>query len=226
MRIRPNCPGVTKKSGFGEGRAGADRPGAAIDLIVDEVELALARPVRLVGQAHVDRRAVARLVELAGGGGALIGEIVALAHVEIEVDRVERHDRGEHRGRGAVAAADQVADAHLMVADAPGERRGDLGELDIELGRADRRLGGFDARPSRPGSARRAGRRCWPARNPSCAAPGAARAGDWRGRPGHSPGRAAPGPRRASPRRAAGSMTNSRSPSLTICPSSKWISVR
>ena len=44
----------------------------------------------------------------------------------------------------AVAAADQVADAHLMVADAPGERRRDAGELDVELGRADRGLGGFD----------------------------------------------------------------------------------
>ena len=44
----------------------------------------------------------------------------------------------------AVAAGDQVADADLMIADAAGERRRDPGELEVELGRADRGLGGLD----------------------------------------------------------------------------------
>src|SRR4029077_2999660 len=123
---------------------GADRPGAAVDLIVDEIQLALPRPPRLVGEAHIDeRRAFARFVELPGGGSPLIGEIVTLAHVEIEVDRVERNDRRKRRGRGAVAAADEVTDAYLMIADAPPKRRGDPSELDVELGRPNRGFGGF-----------------------------------------------------------------------------------
>src|SRR5205085_2056899 len=59
-----------------------DRAGAAIDLVVDEIEHTLALPVRLVGEADLnDRRAVARLAELAGFGGAFIGEMIALAHI-------------------------------------------------------------------------------------------------------------------------------------------------
>src|ERR1700720_3229655 len=79
--------------GVREGSAGADRPGAAIYLIVDKVEQAPARPLRLVGKPHIDGRAVARLVKLPGRRGPLIGKVIALAHVEIEIDRVERYDR-------------------------------------------------------------------------------------------------------------------------------------
>src|SRR6266404_7955345 len=38
-----------------EGSAGTDRPGAAVHLIVEEVELAFPRPFGLVGQAGVNR---------------------------------------------------------------------------------------------------------------------------------------------------------------------------
>src|SRR6266446_8755407 len=141
----PELPGSDKITRIWEDAASADRPGAAVHLIIEEVELPLPRPFLLIGQAGINRRSrLPRLVQHASGGGALIGEIIALAHVEIKIDRVERYDGGERRGRGGIAAADQIPDAHLMVADPPGERCGDPGEPDIELGRADRGLGGLD----------------------------------------------------------------------------------
>ena len=125
----------------------------------------------------------------------------------------------------AVAAGDQVADADLMLADAAGQGRGDPGEPEIELGRADRRFGGFDGGggdpqfrdplvigAGRPKSFLRnsAERPSWrvassTARLPwaSCACAAASVASYGRG-----------------------SITKSRSPFLTICPSWKWISVR
>ena len=140
-----------------------DRAGAAVDLIVDEIELALVRPALLVAQAaprRCDRLSRARWQRPAAI--AADRQVIALAHVEIEIDRVERHDGGEQRCVApAFAAADQVADAHLMIADAPGDRRGDAGEFEIELGRADRGLGLLRPRPApRAACLRRAGRAC------------------------------------------------------------------
>jgi hypothetical protein len=74
----------------------SEAPGGswAIDLVIDEIEHASPLPVLLVGEADLDDwRAGARLAELAGLGGPLISEIISLAHIEIEPDRIERHDR-------------------------------------------------------------------------------------------------------------------------------------
>ena len=82
-----------------ENGAGADRPCAAVHLIVDEIEPPLPRPfLSRRSAAHTPAAACRRARQHAGGGGALIGEVVALAHVEIEIDRVERHD-GRQRWR-------------------------------------------------------------------------------------------------------------------------------
>ncbi len=99
-------------------------------------------PAALVRQldidAAVDRMAVVRPVQ-----EALVGDVVALAHVEVEVDRVLRDDGGQHR-RGAAApltAGDEVAGGDEVAADAAGQRRGDMGPAHVELGLAHRGLG-------------------------------------------------------------------------------------
>ena len=77
------------------------------------------------------------------GLGALPGkrQEVGLAHVEVEVDRIERDEGRKQRGwagRGA-AAGNQVADRYKMRADAPGERRRNAAMIEIELGVANLR---------------------------------------------------------------------------------------
>ncbi len=86
------------------------------------------RPALLVVEMERDwDRGVAGRLHQAFLRRALIGEEIGLAHVEIEVDGIERNDGGEQSRVAAVAAA------HEMIADAPGDRRRDAGELDIEF---------------------------------------------------------------------------------------------
>src|SRR5262249_18822901 len=86
----PELAGGQKAVGVGKFGAHADRPGAAVDLVVDKIEDALARPLGLIGEAHIDcRRIAAQLAELAATGGALESEKIVLAHVEIEPNRVQ-----------------------------------------------------------------------------------------------------------------------------------------
>src|SRR5262249_7817886 len=86
------------------------------------------RDLNLVGKASFEPRTVA-------GKGQEIG----LAHIKIEIDRIERDERREQcrwAGRGT-AAGDQVADGDEMRADAPGEGRHDPAVLEIKLGVTD-----------------------------------------------------------------------------------------
>ena len=71
---------------------------------------------------------------------SLLLQVGRLVHVEIDVDRIERDDRGQ-QGRAAVAALHEIADADEMAADAAVDRRRDMGEFEIELGRLQRALG-------------------------------------------------------------------------------------
>ncbi len=52
-----------------------------------------------------------------------------LVHVEVDVHRVDRHDRGQQR----LVLVDQVAEGQVVAADLAVDRRGDLGELVAEL---------------------------------------------------------------------------------------------
>src|SRR3954471_9179811 len=52
-----------------------------------------------------------------------------LVHVEVNVHRVERHDGGQER----LVLADEVADGQVIAADLAVDRRGDPGELEVEL---------------------------------------------------------------------------------------------
>ena len=119
------------------------RAARPVEHIVDEIEGALAAEIGLVAELDLD---------LVGERALLLhaiareGQVVALAHVEIEVDRVDRDDGREQgrRARRGPAAGDQIADRDQMRADAPGERGHDPAMLDVELGVADLRLGLVD----------------------------------------------------------------------------------
>ena len=55
---------------------------------------------------------------------ALVGQVVALAHIEIEMDRIQRYDGRQQRASPASPPRDQVADRDAVAADAPGQRCG------------------------------------------------------------------------------------------------------
>ena len=140
-RSRANWPGRDGEVRIGDGGAGVDRAAAAVERVVDEIERAVTVEMPIAIQADGDvvgsRRAMM---------GPPVSEVVRLAHVEIEIDRIERDDRGEQRRRAAAApaAADQVADRDEVRADASGERRDDAGEFEVELRVLDCGLGGVD----------------------------------------------------------------------------------
>ena len=54
MRIRPNCPAVKKKSGLAKTARARIVPAPRSTWLSTKVELALARPVRLVGEMQRD----------------------------------------------------------------------------------------------------------------------------------------------------------------------------
>ena len=74
------------------------------------------------------------------------GQVVGLAHVEVEIDRIQR-DEGRQQGRragGGPAAGDQAADRDEARADAAGEGCSDVPIFEVELGVADLGLGVVD----------------------------------------------------------------------------------
>ena len=95
----------------------------------------------LAGQRDLDRvRGVARTGPAALEPKLVVLQVGRFIHIEIDVDRIERDDRGEQRGI-ALAALDEIADADQMAADAAGHRRENVGEFDIELGSLQRAFG-------------------------------------------------------------------------------------
>ena len=123
--------------GIGEHGAAADRAGALVDDVVDEVHRALVQPVVLVDQMRMDHRlVVARRGQPPRADRALVGEEVRLGHVEVEIDRVELDDVVS-----SVWSLDQVADVDPPVGDPALEGCGDLGEAEVELGLAELRPG-------------------------------------------------------------------------------------
>src|SRR3984893_17360599 len=120
-----------------------DRTARTIEAVVNEVERAGARkPVfiaetdrNLVGKRTWQTRAFTRK-----------GQVVGLAHVEVEIDRIERHEGGQQGGRAAAstAAGNETADRDQTRADTAGERRGNAGILKIQLSVANLCLGVVD----------------------------------------------------------------------------------
>ena len=89
----------------------------------------------LVGERALDAGALARE-----------GQEIGFAHVEIEIERIERDQRRQQRGRAGCGAAarDQASDRNLARADAPGEGRAHAAIFEIELGIPHPRLGVLD----------------------------------------------------------------------------------
>ena len=124
-RTRANRPGEKRSAGLAMTAARAQRAGALVEAVVEEVEPRLVRKAALVGQAHLDRRA-----EIGGAGAhaalgqALVLDVVVLADVEVDVDRVLADDGGQQGRVGRAARAHPVARRHQRAADAAGDRRG------------------------------------------------------------------------------------------------------
>src|SRR5262249_19766708 len=107
-----------------------DRPARTIKAVIHEVERSGARKAVLV--AETDRNLIR---ERTGETRAFARkcQVVGFAHVEVEIDRIERHEGGQQScrtGPGA-AAGNEAADRHETRADAAGERRGDAGVFEV-----------------------------------------------------------------------------------------------
>src|SRR5262249_9928663 len=108
-----------------------ERAARPVERIVHEVERALAAEIGLVAELDLD---------LVGKRAHLLhplareGEVVGLAHVEVQIDRIDRYDRRKQGRRAgpSPAAGDQVADGYEMGTDSSGEWRRDPAMLDIE----------------------------------------------------------------------------------------------
>src|ERR1700730_5804666 len=90
----------------------------AIERIVDEVERALAAEIVLV--AKRDHELVGKRTADAGAL-AREGQEIGFAHIEIDIERIERDQRRQQRGRAGRRAAsrDQASERDLTRADAP-----------------------------------------------------------------------------------------------------------
>src|SRR5262249_56094350 len=104
--------------GIRDGGSGVDRTARPVERIVHEIKSALPgelcfvaeRDLNLVGKAYFEPRTVA-------GKGQEIG----LAHIKVQIDRIERDERREQcrwAGRGT-AAGDQVANGDDIRPDPP-----------------------------------------------------------------------------------------------------------
>ena len=81
-------------------RPPAQRAGRDIQPVVEEIHLAVVRRFGFAGQCHLDRIWIlARTRPLALEIEPVVFEVGRLIHVEIDVDRIERDDRGQERRR-------------------------------------------------------------------------------------------------------------------------------
>ena len=119
--------------GVGDDRAGADRARILVDAVVGEVEPAA--PVIVRPRPAAGSRRSAPASPLACRSRAVL-RIERFRHVEGEIDRIERVDRGQQRS-AAVACRDEIAGIDPAVGNAAADRRADLGELDVERARTD-----------------------------------------------------------------------------------------
>ena len=126
---------------------GADANGAgrAVDHVVDEIHAAFVLEVGLVDELERDRNAGAAAGDVAAVlGEPLVTQIGGLVEGELEMDRVGRHDGCQQCGGGDRSPRHHIAWRYAAVADAAVHRRAQFGELEIELGLAQRRLGAAD----------------------------------------------------------------------------------
>jgi hypothetical protein len=142
---RHRCPylavlaGAQQVVGIGEQGCDLEGAGAHIDLPVEHGRLARVRVKRAIHQEQLKRDMLRLLARSESRVGNL--EILALADVEIDLDRID----GRHGGQfGRHARTQQVADLRLGDAGNAADRRADLREAEIEFRRPQRSLGGLE----------------------------------------------------------------------------------
>ncbi len=123
----------------------ADRAGAPIDLIIEEVHDAAARPFRLIGKPHGNGVFQLARHSLAPFRRARVANIVGLRGVENEMNRFERHDCRQ-QGRSRLSALNEISRIDATVRYAPRDRCANLGPLKIKLGVSERGFGAQDLR--------------------------------------------------------------------------------
>ena len=128
--------------GIGQLRTPADRAAGAVDRVVDEIHPRRVRELGLVEQLQANRGAAEAGYLVPAGRQSLVAQQRRLVEGEFEPDRIDGDDGGEHGGVAAGAAGDQVALGHAPIADAAGDRRLELGVLEIKLRLAHHRLVG------------------------------------------------------------------------------------
>ena len=124
--------------GIVEHRAHPHRAAARIDLVVDQLQLALERGrrwSRSLIRTGMRSTSPARRWPRPSALSARI--TTCLVGIEARIDRIDRDQRRQHRRAGA--GRDEIADGDLEPADAAGDRRADLGVVEIELRRLQRR---------------------------------------------------------------------------------------
>ncbi|MGY4336786.1 hypothetical protein ACVWW3_001692 [Bradyrhizobium sp. LM2.9] len=102
----------------------------SVDLVVDELDVALRRQVTRGRHRNRD------LVELAALAGSIRDRVQRTQHdlfirIERRVDRIDRDQRGQDRGGGA--GGDEIADGDFDLADAAIHGGAHLGVVEIEL---------------------------------------------------------------------------------------------
>src|SRR5712671_508312 len=117
---------------------------ATVDLVVQKVQFAGAAPSLLTIQADLNNGLCIRSL---AGARMPVRNVICLAHIEVEVDRIERDNGSKSRGIGR-ASADQTTDGNAAHARAAVKRRDDAGKFQIKLRGPDGRFGRLDSRRS------------------------------------------------------------------------------
>ena len=136
--MRPNMPGCSTPSLLSKRARTRIVPVAWSSRFSAKSSLPLnGRPRRSARRTVTSRPPAPSCIEpprVAGVAG--IGEVGALIDVEIEVDRIDRDDRGQQ----GLVRLHEIADRDQAAVDAAGQRRLDLGEFEVEAGPPQRRL--------------------------------------------------------------------------------------
>ncbi len=141
LRLRGDAAelaGTQHVAGVGELRRDAQAAGLRADAAVHKDDVAGLRIDLAVGQRELERDGAAGVEQVAVAalpGARDESEILLLADGEVDLERVELRDRGEHR-RGP----DEVADLHRGLPGDAVDERAHPGEAEVQLCGADLRL--------------------------------------------------------------------------------------
>ena len=116
--------------GVVEARAGANAARAAIDPVIEAVNVTAIDAILVASDDDLYRNLLLLLVQL-----AVIADVIQvglLVDLEIGVDAIIRHDRSKHRRRGG-RGANQVADRDFGPVNAARDRRLDVSVVKIDL---------------------------------------------------------------------------------------------